>query len=62
MENRFWAPSKEKEKNAENKQKKKGGEEICNTSKNPHGCLLDGDCGDPTNKGKNEAAEPFGKL
>lgn len=62
----FWALSREKGKNVENKQKnewgKKKKKKICNASKNPDGCLLDGDCGDLTNKGKNEAAEPFGKL
>lgn len=57
----FWALSKEKGKNVENKQKIEG-KKICNASKTPDGCLLDGDCGDLTNKGKNEAAEPFGKL
>lgn len=42
---------------------KRGGvRENLQCIQNPDGCLLDGDCGDPTNKEKNEAAKPFGKL
>lgn len=51
---------------SENKQKREGGggrlEKNLQCIQNPDGCLLDGDCGDPTNKEKNEAAKPFGKL
>lgn len=46
---------------SENKQKR-GVRENLQCIQNPDGCLLDGDCGDPTNKEKNEAAKPFGKL
>lgn len=61
MENHLRVENHKRETSG-NKQKRGGVRENLQRIQNPDGCLLDGDCGDPTNKEKNEAAKPFGKL